>query len=81
VPRVDSFMIAVESVNYWPLLSVGCAKVRQWGRQDAGDSGSCPMKTGPAPDFTYWLTAPDKREVGSSTLPRPIDLRSLPISS
>ena len=20
-------------------------------RQDAGDSGSCPMKTGPAPDF------------------------------
>jgi hypothetical protein len=28
-----------------------CTKVRQWGRQDAGDSGSCPMKTGPEPDF------------------------------
>jgi hypothetical protein len=63
------------TVRYCPL---GTQKSGNGDRQDAGDSGSCPMKTGPAPDFVCWLTAPDKREVGSSTLPRPINFRSLP---
>jgi len=45
---------------------LGAQKSGNGDRQDAGDSGSCPMKTGPAPDFAPWLTAPDKREVGTA---------------
>src|SRR5471032_3037054 len=63
------------TVRYCPL---GTQKSGNGDRQEAGDSGSCPMKTGPAPDFVCWLTAPDKREVGSSTLPRPMYLKESP---
>jgi hypothetical protein len=39
---------ALSTVCYCPL----CAQKSGNGdRQDAGDSGSCPMKTGPEPDF------------------------------
>jgi hypothetical protein len=38
---------------------LGAQKSGNGDRQDAGDSGSCPMKTGPEPDFALWLTAPD----------------------
>ena len=44
------------------LTPIALARAQKSGngdRQDAGDSGSCPMKTGPAPDFAPWLTAPD----------------------
>ena len=44
------------TVRYCPL---GAQKSGIGDRQDAGDSGSCPMKTGPEPDFALWLTAPD----------------------
>jgi len=36
------------TVRYCPL---GAQKSGIGDRQDAGDSGSCPMKTGPAPGF------------------------------
>ena len=36
------------TVRYCPL---GAQESGKEDRQDAGDSGSCPMKTGPAPDF------------------------------
>jgi hypothetical protein len=31
-------------------------------QQDAGDSGSCPLKTGSPPDFALLLGVPDGRE-------------------
>jgi len=36
------------------------------------------MKTGILPDFAYAQRTPDKREVGRSTRPRPIEANAMP---
>jgi hypothetical protein len=69
---------ALPTVRYCPL----CAQKSGIGdRQDAGDSGSCPMKTGPMPEIARASKPPDKREVGRSTLPKPIYERCKELSA
>jgi hypothetical protein len=75
-PHADRACARFAGTHWYPL---GAQKSGIGDRQDDRDRCSCPMKTGPAPDFALWLTTPDKREVGSSTLPRPINQKLLPL--
>ena len=66
------------SSSVWIQVWIQLGDDRQGGRESPADHAVRPLKDGITSDFPIPLDLPDKREVGSSTLPRPILERIAP---